>query len=75
MLDNETKQQIIDLRKEGKTYNQIHDILGVAKSSISNICKSLGLGNNVVIKQITPEVIEKAQSLYDEIGNIKKVGD
>lgn len=75
MLDNEIKQQIIDLRKEGKTYDQIHETLGVAKSSISDICRKLGLGTSVVIKKITPEVISEAQSLYDEIGNIKKVGE
>lgn len=72
MITEETKQEVIKLRESGKTYNQIHEITGVAKSSISDICKSLGLGGQQIIK-LTPEIIEKAQNLYDELGNIKKV--
>ena len=72
MITEEIKQQVIDLRKEGKTYNQIHELTGVAKSSISDICRPLGLGGQQII-ELTPEFIEKAQALYDELGNIKKV--
>ena len=46
MIKEEIKQQVIILRKEGKTYNKIHDITGVAKSSISDICRPLNLGGN-----------------------------
>lgn len=72
MITEETKQEVIKLRKLGKTYNQIHEMTGVAKSSISDICKPLGLGGQQVI-ELTPEVIEKAQNLYNELGSIKKV--
>lgn len=72
MIKEEIKQQVIILRKEGKTYNQIHDITGVAKSSISDICRPLNLGGNQII-ELTPSLIEQAQKLYDELGNIKKV--
>ena len=72
MIKEEIKQKVIELRKEGKTYNQIHDLTGVAKSSISDICRPLKLGGQQVI-EITDDVINKAQKLYDEIGNIKKV--
>ena len=73
MISNDIKQQIIELRKQGKTYPQIHELTGVAKSSISDICRPLGLGGNKVIL-LTTELIRKAQELYDEIGSIKEVG-
>ena len=73
MITNELKEEVLNLRREGKTYNQIHDLLGVAKSSISDICRKEGLGTNVTIKELTPELIEEAQKLYDEIGSIHKV--
>lgn len=72
MIPQELKQKVIDLRKEGNTYNQIHEITGVAKSSISDICRPLKLGGNQVV-ELTPQLIEKAQALYDSIGNIKTV--
>ena len=72
-MTNELKEQVITLRKEGKTYNEIHELLGVAKSSISDICRKLNLGNGITLKKLTPELKEEAQKLYDEIGNIKEV--
>ena len=65
------KLQVIELRKEGKTYDQIKDITGIGKGSISNICKEASLGQNYI--ELTPEKIAECQKLYDEIGNIKKV--
>ena len=63
--------QVIELRKEGRTYDQIKDITGIGKGSISNICKEASLGQNYI--ELTPEKIAECQKLYDEIGNIKKV--
>lgn len=72
MISQEIKDKIISLRKEGKTYNEIHNLTGVAKSTISDICRPLNLGGNIII-ELTPELIQKAQELYNEIGNIKTV--
>lgn len=72
MIDQALKAKVIKLRKEGKTYNQIHEITKVAKSSISDICRPLNLGGPQII-ELTPTLIAKAQALYDEIGNIKEV--
>ena len=72
MIKQEVKEQVIQLRKEGKSYNEIHELTGVAKSSISDICRPLGLGGQVVI-ELTPELINKAQELYNSIGSVKKV--
>lgn len=44
----------------------------MAKSTISDICRISGLGQEQAI-DLTPELIEKAQLMYDEIGNVKKV--
>lgn len=38
------KEEIIKLRNEGKTYNEIKKIVGCAKSTISFHCKNSGLG-------------------------------
>lgn len=72
MIKEEVKQQVIELRKSRKTYNEIHDLTGVAKSSISDICRPMGLGNQQVT-ELTEDLIRQAQELYNKIGNVKKV--
>lgn len=72
MIKEEVKEEVVRLRKSGLSFNEIHDITGVAKSSISGICRPLNLGGNL-IKKLTPEIIDKAQELYNSVGNIKKV--
>lgn len=70
-ISEEIKQQVIQLKQLGKSYNQISEELGIGKSSVSNICKEAGLGQNII--ELTPEKIKECQKLYDEIGNIKQV--
>ena len=70
-IPEEIRNQVIALRKEGKTYQEIVTITGVGKSSVSNICKSVGLGETFI--ELTPEKIQECQELYDKLGNIKKV--
>lgn len=70
-ISDEIKQQVIQLKQSGKTYNQIVEELGIGKGSVSVICKEAGLGQNII--ELTPEKIEECQKLYDEIGNIKEV--
>ena len=70
-ISDEIRNQVINLRKEGKTYQEIVEITGVGKGSVSNICKEAGLGQKFI--ELTPEKIQKAQELYDKLGNIKKV--
>ena len=70
-ISDEIRNQVINLRKEGKTYQEIVEITGIGKGSISNICKENGLGQKII--ELTPEKIKEAQELYDKIGNIKKV--
>ena len=71
-MTKELKQKICELRNQGLTYKQIQELTGMAKSTISDICRTSGLGQEQAI-DLTPELIEKAQLMYDEIGNVKKV--
>ena len=64
------KEQIIKLRKEGKTYNEIKAIVGCAKSTISYHCKLL----NTPLKQPTNEEIILFQKLYNENKSANIVG-
>lgn len=71
-ISDEIRNQVINLRKEGKTYQEIVEITGVGKGSVSNICKKKnGLGQKII--ELTPEKIQEAQELYNKLGNIKKV--
>lgn len=70
-INDEIRNQVIELRKEGKTYQEIMEITKIGKSSVSNICKEVGLGQKFI--ELTPEKIQEAQKLYDKLGNIKKV--
>ena len=71
-MDIKIKEQIIELRRKGLTYNEIRDITKVKKTTISDIVKPVNLGGNT-IKKLTPELIEEIQAKYNEIGNLKKV--
>ena len=70
-ISEEVKQQVIQLKQLGKSYNQISEELRIGKGSISNICKEAGLGQIYI--ELTPDKIEECQKLYDEIRNIKTV--
>lgn len=72
--NQETIDLILSLRKEGKTYAQIMEITGCSKGTISKYCILFGLSeNSKKIEDITPELLEKIQRRYEEVGNLKKV--
>lgn len=70
-ISNEIRAQVVELKKQGKTYNEIQAQLNIGKGTISDICKEAGLGKTYI--ELTPEKIDECQKLYDECGNIKKV--
>lgn len=73
-ISQEIKQKVINLKKEGKTYNQIIEIVNISKGSISAICKEAKLGRTINPPiELTPEKIQECQNLYDQIGSIKKL--
>lgn len=69
----ETINQILSLRKEGKTYLEIQKLTGCCAKTISKYCVEAGLSENSKKVQITPELIEEIQRRYNEIGNLKEV--
>ena len=64
-------EKIIELRKLGKTYQEICDELNCAMSTVSYHCKLNNLGGHS--DRLTDEQKVELQRLYDEIGNLKKV--
>ena len=64
-------EKIISLRQEGKTYKEISEILGCAKSTVSYHCQIHKLGSNN--QKVTDVEKLELQRLYDELGSLKKV--
>lgn len=69
------KESILKLRKEGKKYNEIKDILGCSKSNISFHCKNNNLGNSFKSKVITDEIKLEIIKLYEELKSSYKVSE
>ncbi len=66
------KNKIIELRKQGKTYNEIVNELHCAKSTISFHCKNADLENIHNNKEYSKEYIKEIQNYYDECKSIVK---
>ena len=64
-------EKILELRKNGKTYKEICNQLNCAMSTVSYHCKLHKLGGNS--DRLTDEQKQKLQTLYNEIGSVKKV--
>jgi hypothetical protein len=64
-------EKILSLRRDGKTYKEIVNLLGCAISTVSYHCKLHGLGDNN--QKVTENEIIEFQKMYDEIGSLKKV--
>ena len=68
------KQDIIRLRKQEKTYDEIKEKLGCSKGTISYHCKQAGLEDiGKRTKEITEEEAEKINKLRLNGNNVKKV--
>ena len=72
-ISEEKIKEILKLKAEGKTYNQIKELTGCCKNTCIKYLKEYGEHNPIKIIQVTPELLEEIQKRYDEIGNIKKV--
>lgn len=60
------KEEIVKLRKEGKTFNEIKKIVGCAKSTISYHCRKENINDFNKLKKPTEDEIINFQILYDE---------
>lgn len=62
-MGNSLKNEIIKLRLEGKTYDQIKELLNCSKSTISYHCKNNNINDNG-IKKLTNDEIDKMNEYY-----------
>ena len=61
----EYKEDILKLREDGKTYNEIKNILGCSKATISYHCKRWGLNDIGLNKEkLNNEIIKKVKDYY-----------
>jgi hypothetical protein len=64
-------EKINELRLIGKTYKEICEELGCAMSTVSYHCTMNKMGGDT--KRLTDEQKKNLQTLYNELGSIKKV--
>lgn len=72
-ISEEKINQIIELKNQGKTFKEIKDITGCCKNTCIKYLKATNNYETVKVIEITPELLEKIQQRYDEVGSIKKV--
>lgn len=60
------KNEIIKLRNEGKTYNQISEITGLSKATISYHCKRNGVNDRIDGKGLNNKNIDEIKNFYRE---------
>lgn len=72
-MEQEKINQIVELKKQGKTYKEIKEITGCCKNTCIKYLKQTGNYNVKSIVDITPKLLDELQQRYNEIGNIKKV--
>lgn len=73
------KNEILKLREEGKTYNEIKDITGLSKSTISYHCKRNGFDGRIDGKGLKNKNINEIKEFYkthtlDETSNEFNIG-
>jgi len=67
--------EVVNLRRNKKTYEEIKKITGLSNHIISKICREFGLLSHRKRGEIENDVIEKIGLLYNEIKSIRKVSD
>ena len=70
------KSEILSLRRSGKTYNEIKQILGCCKATVSYHCRRAGIDNPNEFKKPTETIIENFIFLYknnETLSSISKI--
>ncbi len=75
-IDKGVVDKIVELKKIGKTYKYIFESTSnVSYDKIKRVCRIFNLNkSNSELKFDNPEFINEIKRLYDELGNLKKVG-
>lgn len=74
-MDKGFKESIIELRKNGKTVNEIVKILGCAKSTVAYHCGKINLKSVHQLSIITDDIVHEMKILYNELQCSKKVAN
>jgi len=74
-MDKGLKNEIIKLRQQGLTYNEIKDELKCSKSTISYHCRNSGLEDSNLFRKPNKEEINQMQKLYGELKSCVKVAE
>lgn len=69
------EEEIIKLRKEGLTFNQIKNTLKCSKSTVSYYCKKHGLSDYNFYVKVSENIIIEMQKYYDEVESCIKVSE
>ena len=69
-MRSERTQQIIDLRRSGKSFNQIATIVGCSKHYCGEVCRLNGLGGAIIEQRLTESKVADyvSRSGFDYVG-------
>lgn len=66
------REKVLNLRKEGKTINEICNILGIKKGTVGYYLKNTNARNHVYLKDLSEEEKQNIVNFYIECKNLKK---
>lgn len=73
LMDTPLVDEVLKMRKEKKTYDEIKNLTGLSKHSISKICREFGLVNHRKTGELSTDIINKVIELYSELRSTRKV--
>ena len=75
LLETDKIDEVIELRKELKTYEEIKKITGLSKSAIGKICREYKLIMNRKFSEISNYTKSKIKETYEEVKSTRKVAE
>lgn len=73
LMDTSLIDDVVKMRKEKKTYDEIKNLTGLSKHTISKICREYGLVSNRKRGQLSDDVKNKIIELYSKLKSTRKV--
>lgn len=73
LINPSSIDDVIKMRKEKKTYDEIKKITGLSKHSISKICREFGMVNSRNRGEISDDTKNRVIEMYSELKSIRKV--
>ena len=75
LLQTDKIDEVIELRKELKTYEEIKKITGLSKSAVGKICREYKLIMNRKFSEISNDTKSKIKETYEEVKSTRKVAE